>query len=218
MESGTQIQNDLIISHLSLRRVIGLLGASFPFVLSLGAYAIFGTGLQKSMSAYYHTGMGDVFIGILFAIGFFLFSYKGHEPKDDLVGDLGFLFALGVALFRTTPENQSSDFVGYLHLTFAALFFATLIVFSLFLFTKSAPGKPLTPRKRERNAAYRICGWAMVLAIALIGVYYLTGGDSSPLAAYNPVFWLEAIAVGAFGISWLIKGEAMLKDELAGTT
>ena len=26
------------------------------------------------------------------------------------------------------------------------------------------------------------------------------------------VFWLEALAIVAFGVSWLVKGEAILKD------
>jgi len=29
----------------------------------------------------------------------------------------------------------------------------------------------------------------------------------------NPVFWLETITIEAFGISWLTKGQAILKDE-----
>jgi hypothetical protein len=38
-----------------------------------------------------------------------------------------------------------------------------------------------------------------------------------PIAIYvgplNPVFWLESLAVEAFGVSWLTKGETILKDE-----
>jgi hypothetical protein len=29
----------------------------------------------------------------------------------------------------------------------------------------------------------------------------------------EPRFWLEAIAIVAFGVSWLTKGEAILKDQ-----
>jgi hypothetical protein len=29
----------------------------------------------------------------------------------------------------------------------------------------------------------------------------------------DPVFWLESLAVVAFGVSWLTKGEMILKDE-----
>jgi hypothetical protein len=36
----------------------------------------------------------------------------------------------------------------------------------------------------------------------------------SALKAFDPVYWLEAMAIVAFWISWLIKGEAILKDEV----
>jgi len=72
-------RNALIISYLSLRKAIGFLGILLPFVLYFGALIIFGTGLQTSISGYYHTGMRDVYVGTLCVIGFFLFSYKGGE-------------------------------------------------------------------------------------------------------------------------------------------
>lgn len=33
------------------------------------------------------------------------------------------------------------------------------------------------------------------------------------LAPYSPIYWPEAIAIIAFGMSWLVKGEDILKDE-----
>jgi hypothetical protein len=30
---------------------------------------------------------------------------------------------------------------------------------------------------------------------------------------FEPRFWLESIAIVVFGISWLTKGEAILKDQ-----
>ena len=53
----------------------------------------------------------------------------------------------------------------------------------------------------------------MSLCIVLIVILYLIPDEvASPIKVYKPVFWLEAIAVVAFGISWLTKGEAILKD------
>ena len=37
------------------------------------------------------------------------------------------------------------------------------------------------------------------------------------LLKLNPVFWLESLAIVAFGVSWFVKGEAILKDEVLGT-
>ena len=52
----------------------------------------------------------------------------------------------------------------------------------------------------------------MALCIVLIGVYFIFFGDASPIGRYRPVFWLESIAIIMFGISWLVKGEAILAD------
>ena len=46
------------------------------------------TELQRSISEYYVTAMRDVLVGVLFAIAWFLFSYRGYESKDDIAGDL----------------------------------------------------------------------------------------------------------------------------------
>ena len=208
----------LVFSYLALRKTIGLLGIAFPFVLSLGALILFQTGIQSSISSYYHTGMRDVFVGTLCVIGFFLLSYKGYERSDDIAGDLGCVFAVGVALFPTTPDGATASgarLIGYVHLASAALFFLTLIYFSLFLFTKTDPNKSPSRRKLQRNKVYKACGYTMGICILLIAIYsFLPGTMASLLEAYKPVYWLEALAVFAFGISWFTKGEAILKDEV----
>jgi len=216
MDKGLGSEKSLIFSYLTLRKTIGFLGVSLPFLLFLGAMIIFRTGIQSSISTYYHTGMRDVFVGTLCIIGFFLFSYKGYQRADNVTGDLGCVFAVGVALFPATPDcsvSGSAHFIGYIHLAFATLFFLTLIYFSLFLFTKTDPKRPASRRKLQRNNIYKVCGYIMSICILLMVIYYLLPNKvASPIKVYNPVFWLEASAIVAFGISWLTKGEAILKD------
>jgi hypothetical protein len=218
MNTGPANPAPMVFSYLQLRKIIGLLGVTLPFLLAVGALVIFRTGLQDSISSYYHTGMQDVFVGILCVIGFFLLSYKGYERSDDIGGDLACLFAVGVALFPTSPGGEVTNtekLIGSLHLVFAALFFLTLIWFSLFQFTKSDSQRSPTRRKLQRNQVYRACGHTMALCIALIAVYHvLPGSVVTRVETVNPVFWLEALAILAFGISWLTKGEAILKDEV----
>lgn len=207
--------DSLLVSYLSLRKAIGWIGVALPFALALGAIAAGSAGVQRSVSAYYYTAMGDVLVGSLCAIGVFLFSYQGYEPKDNVAGNLACLFALGVALCPTTPlaeATRADEIVGKLHLLFAALLFITLAYFSLVLFRKTDPTKTPTPRKLQRNRVYTLCGYAILVCIALIAVVsFLSNG--SPIQRLRPVFWLEATAVVAFGFSWLTKGEALLADE-----
>ncbi|HSR69205.1 MAG TPA: DUF998 domain-containing protein [Acidobacteriota bacterium] len=208
--------NDLVISYLTLRKAIGILGTALPFLLALGAL-LFGTGLRRSISSYYHTHMGDVFVGTLFVIGFFLMSYKGYERKDNIAGNLACVFAVGTALFPEAPEGPLSGsdvLVDRLHFIFAGLLFLTLTYFALILFTKTDPKHPPGPKKLLRIKIYRVTGYMMLACIALIFIYFrLPEGTQTALESLNPVFWLEAILVVAFGVSWLIKGEAILGDD-----
>ena len=218
MKKEHEPEHPLVISYLTLRKVIGFLGVMLPCAVSLGAWAVFRTGLQSSISSYYYTGTRDVFVGALWAIGFFLLSYRGYEPIDAITGNLGSAFALGVALFPTAPDlnpSPSAVIIGYLHQACAGLFFFTLIFFSLFLFTKTNPhGRP-TRRKLQRNVIYRVCGIAMAICILLMTIYtFLPEPAAAPLKPFKPIFWLETIAIVSFGISWLTKGEAILADEI----
>jgi len=211
------MKSSLVTSYLTLRKLIGFLGISLPFILLFGALIVFKTNIiEVSISDYYYTGMGDYFVGTLFVIGAFLFSYKGYEKKDDIAGDLACLFAIGTALFPTTPINPSTinKIVGTAHWIFALSFFLILAYFSLFLFTKTNPNKTPTYRKLKRNNVYLICGSTILISIALIAFVkvVLPSNLEQILGAYKPIFWLESILVITFGISWLTKGEAILGD------
>jgi hypothetical protein len=203
---------------LSLRKAIGILGIALPFVLAIGKFVFDGPGIKPSISDYYYTSMRDVFVGTLCAIGIFLFSYRGYEFKDDLAGDLACLFAVGVALFPTTPGDNPSAAqvaIGYLHYGCAACFFLILAYFSLVLFRKTGPGRAMTRRKTQRNAVYAACGVVMLACIGLLSVYGIFLRNTW-LQRMDPVFWLEAIAIWAFGLSWLTKGNAILQDDPPG--
>jgi len=205
----------LVLSYLGLRKAIGIIGIALPFVLAIGKFIVDGPGIESSISSYYYTNMGDVFVGCLCAIAVFLMSYRGYERKDDLAGDVACAFALGVALFPTTPElnpTSADKIIGALHLLFAAGFLLMLAFFSLVLFRKTDPSRAPTPRKLQRNTVYAFCGYIILASIILIVIVSLLSSESQ-IHGIDPVFWLESIAVVAFGVSWLTKGEAILKDE-----
>jgi len=210
----TVVGRTLVASYVFLRQAIGYLGLTLPIVLAIGGL-VSHTVIQDSMSAYYHTDMRNIFVGVLCAIGVFMLSYRGQEWQDVLAGDLACVFAIGVAWFPVNLPGGTSP-IGYIHYFFATSLFLTLSYFSLCLFTKTDPVKRPTRKKLQRNVVYKICGYTMLGAIALIGVIKVLGLDASGAALHDldPVFWLEATTVVAFGISWLIKGEGigMLND------
>src|SRR5713226_3366780 len=207
-------QDPLVLSYLGLRKAVGIIGLALPFVLAFGKMLLEGPGIQDSISGYYYTDMRNVFVGSLCAIGVFLMSCRGYDRKDEIAGYLACVFAIGVALFPTTPymDATSQDkLVGTLHLSFAALFFLTLAYFSLALFTKTAPDKNPTPRKLQRNTVYRVCGYTILACIFFMVIVALPPVKTL-VEWLSPVFWLESLAIIAFGASWLTKGETILKD------
>ena len=69
-------------------------------------------------------------------------------------------------------------------------------------------------QKRKRNVVYYICGSIMAASLLLITAYmYILKYHSPELKRLHPVFWLETIMLVAFGISWLTKGQLLLRDE-----
>ena len=89
--------------------------------------------------------------------------------------------------------------------------FTALAVIALWLFRKTGPGHTRSRLSQLRNGIYLACGIVMVVSLAL------TGAASLPLATglsrLDPVFWLETAAIAAFGVSWLVKGQAVLADK-----
>ncbi len=210
--------DNLVHNYLFLRRAIGFLGIGLPFVLIFGKIAVDGGGLLNSISGYYYSGMRDVWVGVMCAIGVFLLSYRGYGRVDDIAGNVAAVAAVGVALFPTTPSNgdRTDEILGLLHLGFAAVFFLTLAFFCIVLFTKSDKEIP-GARKPERNRLYVISGVVMLVCLALIVLCGLVFDELTK--SLYPALWLESVAILAFGVAWLTKGGTLLPDKTvtAGT-
>jgi hypothetical protein len=214
MASPVRGTSELVLSYLGLRRAIGVIGTALPFVLAAGGLILGLRFIEASMSSYYYTGMRDIFVGALCAIAVFMASYRGYDWKDALAGDVACVSAIGVALCPTTPAADATrrdQLVGGLHYVFAAVFFLTLAVFCLWLFRKTDPGLAPTARKLQRNAIYTACGSIILACLAAIVATNLWL-DPAVRERLAVLFWLEAVAVVAFGVSWLTKGESIRPD------
>ena len=206
---GTQ---SLVLSYLNLRRIIGCIGIMLPPVLIFGRIFLESPGILDSISAYYYSIMRDVFVGSLCAIAIFLFSYR-YDILDDIAGDIAGLFAIGVALFPIVPSTGATAqqvMIGWLHVVFAGGFFSTLAFFALVLFRRTHQ-KP-TRQKLHRNRVYWYCGMTIVVCLVLLAVVQFVPGTLW-LQPLHPIFWLETLAIMAFGIAWFVKGKTLLQDE-----
>ncbi len=198
-----------IYSYLALRNTVGWIGILLPFVLMSGSHFIFGEEVPLfDISMYYYSGMRDVFVGAMCAVGLFLFFYRGYDMLDNLAGDVAGFCAILIAWFPTSKVGPQ-DLAGQIHFVAAGIFFAVLALFSLFLFTRT--GDAPTPRKIQRNLIYITCGIVLTMASLGIFIYFLFLQDRFPDTRF--VFWAETVALIAFGISWLTKGGTLLPDK-----
>ena len=218
--TGTPHPDPLLVSYMTVRRSIGILGITLPAVLLLGNILLSDCNmLEASISDYYYTIMGNVFVGFLTAVAVSLILYKGYD-NDHLFTNLAGVFALGVAFFPTgaSANDPCSIFIynkfeapSTVHYISAALFFITLAYISFFRFTKSKGHK--TNMKKTRNSVYRVCGIVIMLGIVLIFLCHKWEAFANLFYGYQPVFWFEWMALIAFGTSWLVKGEIILGDK-----
>lgn len=216
-----------LISFQTLRKSVGWLGILLPAVMIIGNLVFRNCStLQNSISHYYYTVTGNLFVGILCAVALFLISYRGYDRLDHISSSLAGIFAVAIAMFPTNTSQSvpvgmalnrcvifelADDKVrNSIHYISAALFFTTLAYISFFLFTKNKGA--FTKEKRVRNKIYRVCAVLIILSILLIAVFGLAKHPSTTIVNLKPVFWLEWIALLAFGTSWLVKGELVLKD------
>jgi len=223
--------NELVISFLTLRNLIGISGMLLPIVLTLFTPRDEQDKvMEHSISEYYYTKNGDLFVVLLSVIGVFLLTYKGYDRFWERVLTLvaGFC-GIGIAFFPTATSMGNSlsihkvrqevpEFFGLVqwHFIFATLFFISLALTSLIYFRKTnvndlkSIDEGKKKQKAKRNIVYKICGWTMLISIALMIPYFII--DPPSLRNMPVIFALETVAVEAFGISWITKGQTLWPD------
>jgi hypothetical protein len=212
--------NSLIVSYLTLRKLIGILGMLLPFACLLGGSLLQNNPVQDSISAYYHSNMRDVLTGLLIGVSLFLLTYKGYESRDTLVAILSGIAGLGIAIFPCESRIEQLSAVGvfqltppiagYFHYGSSALFFILLGINSYFLFT-IGDEKNWTNSKSIRNKIYRVCGLVIFASLLTLAILSMVLGDELIATVWTLVF--ETVMLLSFGISWLVKGETLFTDK-----
>lgn len=223
MSSQSTQNEEFVVSYLTLRQMIGWIGLAMPFIVRGGALIFEGIRSTDSISAYYYTGMRDVFVSTLILVGVLLTCYRTPALRDNVVAIVAGIAAIGIGLFPMDPTfaaeilqkypemGQEKCYInrgilGY-HFIFVAVFFALSFYLVYFRFDAFTPETP-TKQKVMRNKIYKVCGAAMLVAFIAIGVLAVMNKGGS-------VFWPETLAVVAFAAAWLVKGQTILKDRAA---
>lgn len=224
-------ENKLVLSYMTLRNLIGFSGILLPAVL------IFTTKIDDhsnfvlpTISEYYYTNNGDILVVILSVLSIFLITYNGYTAMEKFWMALAAVCGIGVAFCPTAIKNsvysgsrhQVSGDTGMFgpewHILFASVFFVSISIISLYYFPKSdkslisKTGEKRTP-KMKRNMIFRFCGIFMLFCIAVIGAYFIWMDEVKKVTGdVSVIFIFESLAIVAFSVAWLTKGQTILPD------
>lgn len=201
------LRRHLVRTYTSLRYGVGIIGGALPLVLWLGGWIGDGEPLRGSMSAYYYSpAMRDVFVGALITVGVILYLYRGFSTVEDWALNLAGIFAVGVALVPTTPPGAPARALTW-HGTFAVAFFICIAYVCIFRASDTLSLVRWTDRARRLRLAYRLLGYAMIVAplLAAALAYLLRDG----VHPNRVVFAVEAAGVWVFSAYWLYKSREL---------
>lgn len=199
-------------SYVILRNGIGVLGFALPIVI------IFGGGLdhvQGSLSAYYHFSadrpgqygagmMRDLFVGMLCAIGAFLFFYRGHSLQEDIALNVAGISAVLVALFPMDwPPGSAAatTTAARIHSGAATLFFVMIAYVCVFRGRDTLCIVDDDVRRRAFERIYLIFGLLMLATPATVALLTVT---TAAAGGYN-ILVVETGGVFVFAAFWLVK-------------
>ncbi|MCK5401543.1 MAG: hypothetical protein KAJ28_07895 [Flavobacteriaceae bacterium] len=218
-------KKEILHSYYMIRKIIGLLGVLLPVLV-----VVFYGDFLSSISHYYYTKSSVFFISILFAFGILLISYKGYERdkkneilSDNVITHIGGIAVLIVVFFPTSCLDSNSleifnmcsskdyplfghsnTIINAIHLISAGIFLFIMGWMSIYRFTKGSD--------KSKNKMYKFFGYVVWISIGVLLIEFVIEQFNSDFKITNyDVFILETISVFSFGISWLIKGEA-IKD------
>ncbi len=194
------------INHKAMRRVIG----AIAFLLAPLAYILADTSNKlSSISISYWTNAGDVFVGALVVVGFFLFAYNGTGEGKDWeywLSKIACPLAICVALFPTAgfdgtnvPPTWTSVVSGlfglkpyHIHYGAAIPFFGCLVAMMWFFSNRAM-------KKGKETRAYIYRAIAVLMIAGVIPVFFLAPENMK-------VLFMEWWELTLFGAGWWLAG------------
>lgn len=202
-------------SYFRLRLGLGILALLFPVALWVGAG---WDHVQTSISAYYHyhhvpggtsaygTGAArDLFVGVLSAIGTFLFLYKGYSWQENWALRVAGVAALAVALFPMDwPPLQHvvRTRTAWIHYGSAVTFFLLIAYVCIARSGDTLKGLWDASARRRFRLWYRLLGALMIaLPLTVVAINRLEHNPQNSLV----VLGVEVAGISVFAIYWLVK-------------
>lgn len=215
------------LSYLALRKWLGILGLLLPVLI----WIFNGFMLKSSISHFYYSHASVIFTGFMITFGIFLIFYPGRIDETDKISDnwITTIGGIGAILTALIPTAFCSEFdepikitkelctfcdgngltihyvhnnkiLGTIHLISAASFLALMGYMSYWRFTKGNT----TPKMKN---FYRFCAFMVWIPLVILAIEFALGVH---LTKYD-VFIMECVALGFFGLAWLVKGKTFKK-------
>lgn len=207
---------DSIASTYHLLRIgLGAFAFLLPLVLVIGGAA---DPILDSLSAYYHYDnfrVRDFFVGILWAIGAFLFFYRGYTVEEHRLLNIAGAAAVVVALFPTSCNTEICgdrtdiwQYSVYLHNGAAIVFFVLAAWVCVFRSGDTLQLMDNEKRRARFRKCYQILGGLMIFAPVATFIATRT--------ASQWVLYVEVAALVVFGVFWLLKSRELRIIEAQG--
>jgi len=203
-----------VINYKRMRKVIGLI----VFLMPIAVWLLSGHPGLSSISISYWTHSQDIFVGSLFAVGFFLMAYNGADRCERLekwLSRAACVFAIFTALFPTRDFNDQIDdaptwilYISYnkpyiIHYTAAISLFICLFLMLLFFSFRAS-------RKGKTGRSMTYLGFSLGMIIGMPVLYYIL---DKRLGWYDSLFYVEWLGLGLFGAGWFIAGAYKTEDQ-----
>lgn len=213
------LEKHVLATYGTLRIGIAVIALLFPLILGVGGFLFAGIPLQNSLSAYYHAHvppcevtleapMRNWFVGVLCAIGAFLYLYKGFSKVENIALNIAGAMAVGVAMFPMLWTCHKDSSLLSLHGFCAVSFFLCIAFVSIRCASDTLHLIQDTAVRRRFKQCYNVTGFTMIVF---------------PLAAYlfTVVFrqlerltlFVEIAGIMAFAAYWIIKSREILQTQ-----
>jgi peptidoglycan/LPS O-acetylase OafA/YrhL len=190
------------IDHRTIKLIVGVIAITLPFL----TWYFSDGGLTSISASYYQDGWShSIFIGFLFAIGAFLLAYNGRSRPEMLLSKIAAVAGLLVALYPCGCDGHDVR-VPYVHYIAAAVMFLVLAGFC-YIFFQRARHKGFAEAK-SRAVIYAVCGLTILISIGVLAVNGIRHQGREDQFR-DLVFAGEAVALVAFGISWLTASHCL---------
>lgn len=200
-------------SWLLNRLVIGVLGLAMPIMVILGDRLFFDAVKlpRASLSAYYFSPLGGVFVGTLCATGVLLITYMCfHRNGDNVASSAAGVAAILVALVPTWPDpgdvptalqvKLGPDLDQNVH-TWSAVVFIAMLAWLSWRFGEREGERGNVKLSRTHRALSVVMAVTALLALVLNYVFHVTR-----VGGWSGLLIVELVCTLAFGVSWLLKG------------